>query len=401
MAETVEIVLPRRHAGQRRIVSEAARYNVLACGRRFGKTTLGLDLAADPILDGKPVGWFSPTYPMMLEVWREAARLLRPIASKLNAQEKRIETITGGVLEFWSLTDPDAVRGRKYARAVLDEAAMVRGLLSAWNEAIRPTLADLAGDAWFLSTPKGRTDFHTLFRRGQPGDGHVAGWASWQMPTATNPHIPPAEVEAMRLELPPRVFSQEVLAEFVADVEGALWTYDLIERHRTETAPEFRRVVVGVDPAGGGGDEIGVVCAALGTDGHAYVLDDVSLTGSPNAWASAVAALYARREADRVVAEKNYGGDMVEATLRTAAPSLPVRMVSATRGKAVRAEPIAALYEQGRVHHVGHFHRLEEQMATWDPADRNAKSPDRLDALVWALSDLMLVRTPDHAQGAF
>lgn len=395
MPHVVDIALPVRHAGQSRVVRESARYNVLACGRRWGKTTLGIDVAVDPVLDGQPVGWFSPTYPMMLEVWREAARTLRPIASKVNAQERRIELLTGGVLEFWSLTEPDSVRGRKYARAVLDEAAMVRDLLRAWNEAIRPTLADMAGDAWFLSTPKGRTDFHELHRRGEAG---VDGWASWQMPTWTNPHIPPAEIDAMRAELPPRVFSQEVEAEFVADVEGALWTFDLIERHRVTTAPELRRVVIGVDPAGGGGDEIGVVCAAIGTDGHAYVLDDVSLTGSPNAWAQAVAALYERRSADRVVAERNYGGDMVEHTLRTAAPNLPVKVISASRGKQQRAEPVAALYEQGRVHHVGAFGRLEEQMTTWDPNDRSAKSPDRMDALVWALSELALGPTLDYAR---
>lgn len=392
------ISLPRRHEGQATIVSESTRFNVLACGRRFGKTTLGLDLTSDPIIEGKPVGWFSPTYPMMLEVWREASRLFRPISTKLNAQERRIETVTGGVLEFWSLTDPDSVRGRKYARAILDEAAMVRDLTRAWNEAIRPTLADMEGDAWFLSTPKGLTDFHDLFRRGQEG---LDGWTSWQMPTWTNPHIPRAEIDAMRQELPPRVFSQEVEAEFMADVEGALWTYDNIDRHRVthgDSPPEMRRVVIGVDPAGGGGDEIGIVCAGVGTDGHAYVLDDASMMGSPNAWATAVANLYVRRFADRVVAEKNYGGDMVEHTLRTAAPNLPVKVISATRGKQQRAEPVAALYEQGKVHHVGAFGTLEEQMTTWDPADRRAKSPDRMDALVWALSDLMLSPTLDYSR---
>ncbi|MEM6286631.1 MAG: terminase family protein [Bacteroidota bacterium] len=377
---------------------------MLACGRRFGKTTLGLDLAVGPALGtgdgaGLPVAWFAPTYPMMLEVWRDAARLLRPIATKVNAQERRIELVTGGVVEFWSLTNPDDSRGRKYARAVLDEAAMVRDLLDAWNAAIRPTLVDYEGDAYFLSTPKGRTDFHTLFLRGQ--DPEADEWQSWQMPTATNPHVPPAEVEAMRRELPPRVFSQEVLADFVADVEGALWTYALVDRYRLgegETPPEMKRIVVGVDPAGGGGDEIGIVCVGLGTDGHAYVLDDASLTGSPDAWGRAVAAVYDRRQADRVVAEKNYGGDMVEHVLRTVDPTLAVSMVTATRGKSVRAEPVAALYEQGKVHHVGAFGRLEEQMTTWDPADRRAKSPDRLDALVWALTETALRPQTDHTR---
>lgn len=396
MNETViDIRLPKRHAGQRRVVEGAARFNAVACGRRWGKTTLGIDLDVQPALDGLPVGWFSPTYKMLLEVWRDMATVCRPVATKVNAQERRIELITGGTIEFWSLTEADTVRGRKYARAVIDEAAMVPDLLRTWNEVLRPMLADYAGDAWFLSTPKGRTDFHALFLRGQ--DAAQPEWASWQMPTWTNPHILPSEVEALRAELPPRVFSQEIEAEFIADVEGALWTHATIEAHRaTGTLPEMVRVVVGVDPAGGGGDEIGIVAAGLGTDGHAYVLEDATMTGSPAAWAARVAAVYERLSADRVIAEKNYGGDMVEHTIRTAAPAIPVKVISASRGKQQRAEPIAALYEQGRVHHAGTFHRLEEQMTTWEPGDTRAKSPDRMDALVWALTELALGPATDY-----
>jgi phage terminase large subunit-like protein len=162
---------------------------------------------------------------------------------------------------------------------------------------------------------------------------------------------------------------------------------------RTPVPDGLTRVVIGVDPAGGGGDEHGIIVAGKDASGTAYVLADGTEPGtaSPNTWAQAVANLYRRHEADRVVAEINFGGDMVESTLRTAAPDLPVSIVRASRGKAVRAEPVAALYETGKVKHAGTFDALESQMTTWDPQNDKG-SPDRVDALVWALTDLMLTR---------
>jgi len=386
MPATVDIKLMPRHAGQQRVMAEAERFNVLACGRRFGKTTLGLDLAIDgPLLQGAPVGWFTPTYKMLLEVWREASRLLGDMAVKVNASERRIELVTGGVFEFWSLTDADVARGREYGRIIVDEAAMVKGLLASWNAVLRPTLADRQGDAWFLSTPKGMTDYHELFKRGQSvkhGD-----WASWQMPTWTNPTIPQGEIEAMKRDMPPRVYQQEVEGKFIADAEGALWRQDTIERYRVDEAPTLTRIIVGVDPAGGGPDEVGIVTVGKGADGHFYVLDDGSMRGSPHAWAQRVVGSYHKHEADMIVAEKNYGGDMVQSTIQGADARAPVRLVTASRGKQLRAEPISYRYEQGEVHHVGYHSTLEAQMTQWDPSERG-KSPDRLDALVFALTEL-------------
>jgi len=134
-------------------------------------------------------------------------------------------------------------------------------------------------------------------------------------------------------------------------------------------------------------DETGLVVAGVGADGHGYVLDDLSLKASPHAWASAAATAYHQHKADRIVAEINNGGDLVEHTLRTVDSKLPYKKLTASRGKHTRAEPIAALYEQGRVHHVGMFAELEDQMCTWVPGD---DSPDRMDALVWAFTELML-----------
>lgn len=207
---TTEIVLSRPilHAAQQRVVDNAKRFNVLQCGRRFGKTTLGVDLAIDPALDGFPVGWFAPTYKILADAWREIVAACTEIASKIDQKDHRIECITGGVIEFWSLDTPDPGRSRKYKRVLIDEAGIVRDLEQAWNGAIRPTLTDYRGDAWFFGTPKGRNYFHQLHTKGQQGD---PDWQSWRFGTVENPVISAAEVAAAKADMPLAVFEQEYL----------------------------------------------------------------------------------------------------------------------------------------------------------------------------------------------
>ncbi len=193
-----------------------------------------------------------------------------------------------------------------------------------------------------------------------------------------------------------RLGRQELDGELIDDVEGALWTRDLLERQRGAVVPALVRVVVGVDPpAGTGGDACGIVCVALGEDGLAYVLEDASVAGlSPEGWARAVAECAARHGADRVVAECNQGGDMVRSVLMAADCALPVRLVHASRGKVARAEPVATLYEGGRVFHVGTFPALEDELCGLVSGGYvgPGRSPDRADALVWALTELCLRR---------
>ncbi len=217
---TIELILPSLHPAQQRIIDESRRFNVLACGRRFGKTTLGIDLIIDKALDGYPVGWFSPTYKMLGEVWKEIVETTKQLQTRVAKQEHRIELLTGGVIDCWSLDAADSVRGRKYARVIVDEAAMVPNLGDAWQAAIRPTLTDYEGDAFFLSTPKGINFFHECYSRGV--DGTQPDWAAWHSPTLDNPHIKPAEIEAARQELPEQIFRQEYLAEFLQN-SGAVF----------------------------------------------------------------------------------------------------------------------------------------------------------------------------------
>lgn len=223
----VNLKLNEHHPGQRKVLDESKRFNVLCCGRRWGKTTLAEDLLINPdddlngALNGFPVAYFAPTYKMLMEVWRTVNATLYDLITHKSEQEKRIEIYGGGVLDFWSLEDPNSIRGRKYKRAVLDESAISRNLEEAWLQVIRPTLTDMRGDAWFLSTPKGKANyFYDLFNNRDKFDD----WNSWQMPTVTNPNIDPSEVAQAEAQLDPLTFAQEYLASFVTDDLNA-WAY--------------------------------------------------------------------------------------------------------------------------------------------------------------------------------
>ena len=225
---------------QREIIDNSTRFNVLSCGRRFGKDVLGMHQLAHPDTLSHPQAWFSPTYKLMLEVWREVEQTLKPIVARRSVQERRLELITGGVIDFWSLDDTDAGRGRKYKRVIINEAGLVRYLWDTWHFAIRPTLADLSGDAYLMGTPKGRNDFWRFYQMGV--DEQLPEWSAWQLPSSHNPHVPQSEVEAMATGRPEMAYRQEILAEFVEDGAGVfrgvrravddVWQDEPIEGHQ-------------------------------------------------------------------------------------------------------------------------------------------------------------------------
>lgn len=244
----VNLSLPTLHRAQEQIKAEARRFNVLDCGRRFGKDILGHELLIDPALDGYPVAWFAPTYRMMLDTFREVANLLQPITSRINASEFRIELVTRGLIDMWSLDAPNVARGRRYKRVIVNEAAMVARLEEAWQNVIRPTLADFQGDGFFLSTPAGLNYFKQLYTNGASGD--MPDWKAWKFPTRANPYIRASEIEAMRLEMTERRFQQEILAEFL-DGEGSVFrnvravcTLDVPDKPEQHAGHSF---VMGVD----------------------------------------------------------------------------------------------------------------------------------------------------------
>ncbi len=244
---SIQIELPRLHPKQIEVLNGRKRFNVACMGRRFGKTTLGIDwlLSSERgSLEGNPVGWFAPTYKLLDDVWRDCVSILRPLIKQKDVQQKRIELLTGGIVDFWHLQDDDPARGKKYAQVVIDEAAMVPRMLKKWQEAIRPTLTDYAGDAFFFSTPKGRNDFFKLFQRHEEDPDR---WAAFSMPTSANPYIEASEIQAAKDELPERVFSQEYLAEFLVDGGGV---FRNVQECATLKTQEYRRnktYSIGVD----------------------------------------------------------------------------------------------------------------------------------------------------------
>ncbi len=180
------------------------------CGRRFGKTYLGKRLIGDVAIDGHPAAWFAPSYKYLLDVWEGINTYLAPLITKSSQQDRRIRLVSGGEIDFWTLEDKDAGRGRKYKRAVIDEAGIIKDLETIFLHAIRPTLTDLKGDAWMLGTPKGRNFFNQCFLKGQNGEPN---WASWRFGTADNPTMDAEEVESAKREMAnyPGAFEQEYL----------------------------------------------------------------------------------------------------------------------------------------------------------------------------------------------
>jgi hypothetical protein len=212
----VTITLPRPHPAQRTVKAEAQRFNVLSCGRRWGKTEHVIGLLVETALAGKPAGYFAPGYKYVLDVWRRLAQILSPLIKSRNFTNKRLELITGGIIEMWTLDDAEAGRSRKYALAVIDEAGLVPNLVTIFQESIRPTLMDYSGAAWFTGTPKGHNDFYHLWQLA----GERDDWMSWQRPTHDNPYIDTAELVAAQTDMTEDRYRQEILAEFLADGAG-------------------------------------------------------------------------------------------------------------------------------------------------------------------------------------
>lgn len=325
------------------VLKQAKRFNVLSMGRRWGKTVLGSDLAIDPVLDGLPVAWFAPSYKMMLEVWNEISQTIAPITKRISVQDRRIDVITGGVFEMWTLDDLNAGRGRKYARAIVDEAAMIKGLMMAWNASIRPTLTDLKGDAWFLSTPKGRNGFWQLYQMGL--DPHEQDWACWRMPTVTNPYIDPNEVEAAKRMLPERIYQQEYEAAFIEDSGGVFRR--IMEAATLEPLPQGDSYYIyGVD---WGRYNDFTVIAVLDPKQRRMVAMDRFNQIDYSLQVARLRAMTKRFPPSAIVAEENsIGGPIIERLQRDEA--LPVQAFKTTNAtKAAIIEGLAVAFEQGEI----------------------------------------------------
>lgn len=286
---------------------------------------------------------------------------------------------------IYSADKPESLRGANWAWVWADEPAHWVDFARTWWEVIEPALRVGWARAMLTTTPLPASELRAL----EDEVGSVTTRAS----TFDNSYLSKAVREGLRAHYEgTRIGRQELLGEYLSTNENALWTPESIEENRVSVAPvDLTRVVVAVDPAvtaNKNSDETGIVVAGIDTDGRGYVLDDRSLRGTPLQWGKMAIACHHRWKADRIVPEVNNGGDLVVQNIRGLDHRVHVTPVRASRGKVTRAEPVAALYERGLISHVGHFPELEDQLTTWDPT--SAKSPDRLDALVWAFHALLL-----------
>lgn len=244
MSGSTIITLNAPHAGQQQVLDEAKRFNVLCCGRRWGKSALAVNLLSEVALEGHPVGYFTPTYKLLDGTYSECLAALEPLIKRKN-EHQFIELVTGGRIEFWTLENELAGRSRKYKRAIIDEAAFVKNLWKMWTESIRATLSDMKGDAWMLSTPRGKNDFFKFFTKGK--DQQDERWMSWQKTTYTNPYIDSLEVDDAKADLPELAFKQEYLAEFSENLANPFGTVFIKQcTFPISTAPA---VVYGIDLA--------------------------------------------------------------------------------------------------------------------------------------------------------
>ena len=369
---------------------------LLQAGRGFGKTRAGAEWVramAEAVPEAR-IALVGATIEYARRVMVEGPSGVLAVS---RAADAAVWRPTSGEVRFgngaraivYSAAAPEKLRGPEHHFAWADELAKWR-LPAAWDNLAMGLRLGERPRVLVTTTPRTTPLMRQV--RATPGTVVTRGT------TRDNAYLPDAFVAAMEASYGgTRLGRQELDGELIEDVAGALWPRALIERQRTAQVPELLRVVVGVDPpAGIGGDACGIVAAGVGRDGHGYVIEDASVTGaSPERWAHAVAACAARVSAERVVAEANQGGAMVEQVLRAAQATLPIRLVHATRGKAARAEPVAALYERGRVWHARAFPALEDELAglvAGGGYEGPGRSPDRADACVWALTALMLDR---------
>lgn len=365
---------------------------LLLSGRGSGKTRAGAEWVRKIIEKGRAsrVALVAATAADARDVVTEGDSGLLNICPRWNRpiyepSKRRLTWPSGAIATLYSADEPDRLRGPQHDAAWADEVAAWR-YPEAWDQLMFGLRLGEDPRVVATTTPRPTPLIRSLVASATT---YVTRGSTYE----NRAHLAAgflAEIE--RRYANTRLGRQEIHGEILDDNPGAIFHVADIEKGRVREAPSLVRIVVGVDPAlstNAQSDLTGIVVVGLGVDGHAYVVSDVSGKYTPAEWARRVIAAYHAQRADRIVVEKNAGGDLVVSNLRTCDPRVPIKTVHASRGKAIRAEPVAALYEQGRVHHVGVFAALEDEMIAWD-ASTSEKSPDRMDALVWATWELML-----------
>jgi phage terminase large subunit-like protein len=372
-------------------------------GRGTGKTRSGCEWVRGQVESGHAgrLALIAPTTADVRDVIVEGpAGILacsKPSFRPLYEPSKRKLTWPNGAVAMtYSAEEPDRLRGPNHDGMLCDELAAWSDPEATWDMAMFGLRLGRAPQVAVTTTPRPIPIIRELLK--SPNSVITRGTtyenAANLAPSFLNKII--TKYEGTRLG------RQELNAELIEEVEGALWTHEMIERCRVKgRSPDMRRVVIGVDPAvssGGTSALTGIVAMGLGADGKGYVLSDRSGRYSPGEWAAAAVRLFDETRADRVVAEGNQGGEMVRYTLSTIRPNLPIKIVHASVNKMARAEPIAALSEQARIMFAGKFPELEDQLCTFAPLE-GQPSPDRLDAFVWAATALFPSHQPMQTTG--
>ena len=463
----VDVRIPRPHPQQERIIASKSKRKVIRAGRRGGKT-IGAGIGAmQAFLKGKRVLYTAPTDDQVQSFWKVVTDSLRPLIQKgilrKSEEQKVIEwnldrfpnQPTKARIRAKTAWNADTLRGDYADLLIMDEFQLMNE--DAWEVVAQPMLADNGGDCWFIYTPvgvgktKSQAKDPRYARKLYQKAAKSATWTTFTFTSYENPHVNHQALNEMSEDMTSMAFRQEILAEDIDEIPGALWRRDFIEPFRMKEIPEgvdLVRISVGVDPTGSHENECGIVAGGRGTDLHGYILDDASCKGSTMDWGKAVIECCDRNDADRIVVEINYGGQMCREVLEVVqadkmhwlhraiitvkskeeansftraigndenlvddalkshydeetekkireyveiykVKNYYIKDVHASRGKVVRAQPVAARYEKGQMHHVGSFPLLEDEYCSWVP-DRGDLSPNRLDAAVWTMTDLLV-----------
>jgi phage terminase large subunit-like protein len=378
---SIWMILSGRGWGKTRVLSETAnRWASSGVYRRMAIVAATAADARDVLVEGE--SGIMATAPDWCRPYYESSK-------------RRLTWPNGAIATTFSAEEPERLRGPQADAAICDELGSWSHGTATWDMLQFGLRLGKNPRTIIATTPRPTRLLRSLLAR--EGNGLVVTRGT-SYENASN-LAPGFFAEIVHKYENTRLGRQELNAELLEDTPGALWSAETVDRTRRTTAPELARIVVAIDPAVSsheGSDETGIIVAGKDGNGHGYVLEDLSGRYQPSEWARIAVEAYKIHSADRIVAEINQGGDLVENTIRTVDPNVPFTAVHATRGKYTRAEPIAALFEQNRVHLVGAFPRLEDQLTSFLPdLDRaRAGSPDRCDAMVWSLTELMLDRVP-------
>lgn len=374
----------------------AWRVWLVMAGRGFGKTRCGAEWVREQVRHGHSfVNLIGATADDARDIMVEGESGILAVCPPGErpdyiASKRQLKWPNGAKSLIFTADEPDRLRGKQHGKLWCDELASWRYQREAWDQAMFGLRLGRNPQVVVTTTPKPTKVIKDLLEMSNVEDGKyrvaITGGSTYD----NRANLAPAFVqEIVQRYEGTRLGQQELYARLLEDVPGALWTRDVLEKTRVSKMPDLSMIGVAIDPAvtaTDDSDETGIIVGGVGEDGHAYIFQDDSGRYSPEMWAARAIRAYHLHEANAIIAEVNNGGDLVRSVILNSDRGVRYEAVRATRGKYTRAEPVAQLYEQGRVHHVGVLTDLEDQLCTWVPGER---SPDRLDALVWLISRIM------------